>query len=106
MSKKVLMSAEGTYEHWVSSLEKKRKLVSDGELFDDKDDKRKCHSGYGVLLILNVKNGNVCAEVESIANNPNEDVWNAQPFLGKRTISARQVRVRNHKVKVANTTFN
>ena len=99
MSKKVLMSVEGTYEHWVLSLEKKRKLVSDAALVDDKDDKRKCYSGYGVLLILNVKNGNVYAEAESIANNPYEDVWNTQPFLGKRTISARSVRERNHVVK-------
>lgn len=90
MRKSATMS-EGTYEDWISTFEtpeKKRKLVHavsvkrGGELDE----------GYGVLLVLKMKNGKIHAEVETIAMNPYEDVWNIQPFLGKRKMTAQDVR--------------
>ena len=91
MMRKSATMSEGTYEDWISTfetLEKKRKLVHavsvkrGGEL----------DVGYGVLLVLNVKDGKVHADAESIAMNPYEDVWNTQPFLGRRKMTAQDVR--------------
>ena len=99
MIRKLCTISDGSYEDWIASLsgetreylcEKNRKLEKAASV------KRKSglDVGYGVLLVLNVNNGKVAVETESIAMNPYEDVWNTQPFLGKRKISAQQVRDR------------
>ena len=55
--------------------------------------KRKhANTGYEVLLVLDIKEGKVIAKAETIASDPNQDAWNSQPFLGRRTITAQNVR--------------
>ena len=63
--------------------------------------KHKCESdGYEVLLVLNIVNDKVCVEVESIASNTYNDVWNRKPFIERRKISAKSIRDMNNIVLV------